>query len=125
MKLPIGFRDSIRCVLLIRQLTLEKHMPNFIATYDLNEKNSPHFAFLEAAEEIGWVTWIKSSTQEWNRLPNTTLLGDFPSLEEAVQSFRSIKAEAEKKLRSTITLEKWIVVHYSASRFISNEKQPA
>jgi hypothetical protein len=99
-------------------------MPAFIATYDLNESNSPHFAFLQAAEELGWVTWIRSSKPDWNRLPNTTLRAEFGTLDEAVKSFKSIKPEAEKTLRSTITVEKWIVVQYSTARFISDETQP-
>ncbi|WP_151611038.1 hypothetical protein [Sinorhizobium alkalisoli] len=99
-------------------------MSRFIACYDLNEANSPHYEFLEAARPLGWEGWILSSSNEWNRLPNTTLVGDFASMEEAVNTFKAIKPAAEKKLGAKITLEKWIVAHYTTATFASDKKVP-
>lgn len=97
-------------------------MPKFVASYDLNNRNNPHTEFLQAAETLGWVTWVQSSDGTWYRLPNTTLRGDFDDHEAAVKAFKAIKPKAEKELGSTITVEKWIVAGYSGSSFDSDEK---
>jgi hypothetical protein len=96
-------------------------MPRFIASYDLNEQNSPHYEFLEAAKKHGWEPWILSSNNKWYRLPNTTLAGSFDNQEAAVSAFKAIKPSAEAELGSSITLEKWIVANYSESTFISDQ----
>ena len=95
-------------------------MANFIATYDLNDKNNPHDEYLEAAEKCGWYPWIRASDSKWYRLPNTTLKGEFDTKDAAVAAFKSIKGVAEKSLGSTITVEKWFVAQYSASSIDSD-----
>ena len=99
-------------------------MPNYIATYDLKKTNpEPYGAFLEAAESLGWNTWIKSDGGEWYRLPNTTLEGEFKDIDAATHAFHAIKPSAEASLGRTITVEKFIVAQYSTAKFNSDETQ--
>lgn len=96
-------------------------MPRFIASYDLNEKNSPHYEFIAAAEKHGWSLWIKASDDKWYRLPNTTLVGEFTNQETAVEAFKAIKPTAESELGGSITIEKWIVANYTVANFNSDQ----
>ena len=100
-------------------------MPDFIATYDLRETNpSPHGEFLEQAKKKGWKLWILSSDNEWYRLPNTTLVGDFPSKDAAVKALKDTRAATESELRIKVTMEKWIVSERGSSSFDSDVHQP-
>ncbi|MEY9830783.1 hypothetical protein [Sinorhizobium fredii] len=97
-------------------------MARFLASYDLTRTDpSPHSAYLKAAEEKGWSTWIESSDGAWYRLPNTTIVATFDNIEEAAKSFHSIKPAAEAEFGRKVTVEKYIVVHYSTGKFNSNE----
>ncbi len=98
-------------------------MPTFIATYDLNNRNSPHEKFRDAALRNDWQIWILSSDKKWYRLPNTTLVGTFSNRDAAVAAFKAIQPDAEQQLGSKITVEKWIVAEYSGATFNSDESQ--
>jgi hypothetical protein len=95
-------------------------MPRFLATYDLKEtKPDPHETFLEAAKPYGWEPWIKGS-DKWYRLPNTTLWGTFDDKEKAIAALKATRADTEKEIGIKVTMEKWIVVQYSDSSFVSD-----
>jgi len=96
-------------------------MPRFIASYDLNEKNSPHYEYLSAAEKHGWSLWVLASNDKWYRLPNTTLVGEFDTHDAAVAAFKAIKATAEAELGASITVEKWFVAAYTTNTFNSDQ----
>jgi hypothetical protein len=95
-------------------------MATFIASYDLKETQpDPHPTFLKEAEKRGWSRWF-----ERVRLPNTTLVGTFTTAAEAVAALDETRAATEKNIRSTVTMEKWIIAQYGgAPSFDSNETQ--
>ncbi|TPK42290.1 MULTISPECIES: hypothetical protein [unclassified Mesorhizobium] len=101
-------------------------MAKFLVTYDLkNTTPSPYVAFRDAAIKLGWAVWQLTSDGNWYRLPNTTLIGEFPDMAAADKSFDAIKPAAEKVLGHPITLEKEFLVLYSGSLILSDQKQAA
>jgi len=101
-------------------------MPKYIATYDLLETYpDPHEEFLEQATARGWRLWILSGHNEWYRLPNTTLDGDFDSRDAAVTALKNTRAATESKLGRSVVMEKWIVADRSGATFDSDVHQPA
>lgn len=100
-------------------------MPKFIASYDLRETNpSPHAEFLKQATAHGWRVWILSGKNEWYRLPNTTLDGEFVDRDAAVTALKNTRAATERELRVTVTMEKWIVADRGGATFDSDVHQP-
>jgi hypothetical protein len=98
-------------------------MPSFIASYDLKEtRPDPHGVFLEKAEKRGWRAWIKGS-DKWYHLPNTTLEGTFDTRDEASAALKATRADTEKEIGVTVTMEKWIVVESNGATFNSDEKR--
>ncbi|MDF1599713.1 hypothetical protein PZ895_07975 [Mesorhizobium sp. YIM 152430] len=53
-------------------------------------------------------------------MPNATIVGAFYDLQSAEKAFNEIKSIAEKALKSSITVEKHILVEYSEPRFNSD-----
>lgn len=99
-------------------------MAKYIATYDLtNTTPHPYTAFRDAALKLGWAVWVLASNGYWYRLPNTTLIGEFATLDAAEKAFDAIKPAAEKALGRAITVEKMFIAEYVASRVNSNETQ--
>ena len=97
-------------------------MPRYIASYDLkNTTPSPYGPFIEAAEDNGWTVWIKAAEGEWNRLPNTTLIGDFDDIDAAVSALKQTRTDASKVINVDIKMPKWIVSERKASKFVSDE----
>jgi hypothetical protein len=100
-------------------------MAAFIASYDLQETNpSPHAKFLEKARENGWNYWILAGGTEWHRLPNTTLVGNFPDMNAAVAALKKTRSDTEAALGRTVTMPKWIVSERAKSIVVSDERQP-
>lgn len=100
-------------------------MAKFLATYDLKETNpSPHSKFLENAPKNGWQLWVLSSGNEWYRLPNTTLAGEFPTMDAAETALKKVRADTEAALGKTVTMEKWIITERGTSRFDADVHQP-
>lgn len=100
-------------------------MPTFIVSYDLrNTTPDPHSKFLEVAGKKGWLAWILSSDNVWYRLPNTTLVGDFTTQEDAVRALESTRSTTASEIGGQVILEKWIVAQYGSARFDSDVKQP-
>jgi hypothetical protein len=121
----LALDQQLRNRLRITSGTWRSQMPNFLATYDLKEtKPDPHSAFLQHAQTNGWNYWILSSDNFWHRLPNTTLVGDFPSMGAAHTALEATRLATERQLGIPVIMEKWIVVRYDENLFVSDVRQP-
>lgn len=97
-------------------------MAKYIASYDLEDTDpSPYNVFLEAAAENGWSPWIQGKLDKWYRLPNTTLVGEFLSLDDAVDALRQARISAEKSIGVRLNMPKWIVSERAVAKFTSDE----
>lgn len=100
-------------------------MPNYVASYSLKETTpKPNGPFLLQAGKHGWANSILSRTNIWHKLPGTTLIGMFDDIDVALKAFDAAAAAASAQLKSTLVVEKVIIVEYSKSKVRSNEKQP-
>jgi hypothetical protein len=82
-------------------------VPNYIASYDLEEAHpDPHLMFLEKAIEHGWTYWIQAKNDRWYRLPNTTLVGSFNTLDEAVAALKAARAATEAEIGRRVNIGK-------------------
>lgn len=100
-------------------------MPRFLATYDLETADpDPHDAFIENAAQAGWDTWILGHTNNWYKLPNTTLRGTFPNM-KAARDALDFAANLTILDGFHVNLEKFIVVRYVESRFNSDKREKA
>ncbi len=95
-------------------------MTDYLISYDLNtERGSPHKDFLTQAETEGllyiWkgVTWV-------NRLPNTTLWGQFASRQEANKAFDRARAKTEKKVGYKVVVEKRATTAFDDASVLSD-----
>jgi hypothetical protein len=101
-------------------------MPTYIASYDLKETSpDPHSKFLEQAVAHNWKLWILATNGIWYRLPNTTLQGTFADMTAAERALENTRAATQAAMGRTVTMNKWIVVEYSDSRFDSDMRQNA
>jgi exonuclease I len=99
-------------------------MPNYLASYDLKETNpDPHSTFLAESRKRGWNYWVLSSSNTWYRLPNTTLVGNFDSMSAAEKALEDTRVATAAAIGRAVTMEKWIIVGYSQSRFNSDVTQ--
>lgn len=81
-------------------------MTDYLISYDLNtDRGSPHKEFLTQAETEGLLYVWKGATYV-NRLPNTTLWGQFTSPAEADAAFDRARAKTEKKVGYVVVVEK-------------------
>lgn len=97
-------------------------MPSFIACYDLEDITpSPYQAFWTAAEQKGWKRWIDGNSGKSYRLPNTTLTGDFPSEEAAIQALKDTHSRAQGAIGRMFKMPKWIVAPCSTATFNSDD----
>jgi hypothetical protein len=100
-------------------------MATYIVTYDLKKTvPDPHTEFLERASKLGWMAWALGSNNIWYRLPNTTLVGTFASIDAADQAFEATRTATEQAIRGKVIIEKFIIAEYGAARFNSDVKQP-
>ena len=99
-------------------------MPRFVVTYDLRQSApKPHAKFLEFATEAGWATWVRGGGK-WHKLPNTTLEGQFDTIEDALAAFDTAVRLTEAELGVTKILEKIFIVSHETGRIRSNVKKP-
>lgn len=97
-------------------------MTRFVVTYDLkNTTPSPYAAFRAEAEKLKWETTIKHDDIIY-RLPNTTLIGTFPTKDAAFAAFKAIEAATNKALSTEINVEKHFIAAYTDGSFSSDEK---
>lgn len=100
-------------------------MATFILSYDLRKTTpDPHAKFIEAAVKNGWMPWILSGDNVWYQLPNTTLVGDFATEQDAVRALESTRSATQAQIGGQVILEKWIIAQYASARFDSDVKQP-
>jgi len=98
-------------------------MTAFIACYDLKETDpKPHGEFLKQAAKRGWSVWI-STTDEFKRLPNTTLTGDFSDVNAAGEALKDTRSATQTALGIAVALEKWYVGPIGAGLISSDEKK--
>lgn len=97
-------------------------MPRFVISYDLEDTHpDPHSELLKHAEAFGWSVWIYApATSTWYRLPNTTLLGEFPSRESAKQAFDGA-VETTRASIGKCKVTKYFVAGYDGATFNSDE----
>jgi hypothetical protein len=80
-------------------------MAIFVATYDLKKTiPDPYSAFLDSAGALGWKPTIDMAGST-ARLPNTTLVGAFASIDAASTAFELARARASSALGSTVVVE--------------------
>ena len=71
-------------------------MKHFIATYDIETApGDPHQRFLEAALAQGWFDSITAAGQT-EKLPSSTLVGEFKNLDHAQAAFSEAVEEASR-----------------------------
>lgn len=98
-------------------------MTRFVVTYDLkNTTPSPYATFRAEAEKLKWETTIKDNDNKIWRLPNTTLIGTFPTKDAALAAFFAIEPATNKTLNTKITVEKHFIASYTEGSFKSNEE---
>ena len=103
----------------------EGGMPRFFVSYDIEKSTpDPHSALLELARGYGFDVWLPMENGEIKRLPNTTLVGSFPLVEEARSAFRRLIAATSKKVGQTVVVEKVLIVKSAGARLQSDKKKP-
>jgi hypothetical protein len=103
----------------------EDGMPRFFVSYDIKKATpDPHPALLELASEYGFDVWLPMENGEIKRLPNTTLVGSFPLVEEARSAFRRLVTATSKKIGQTVVVEKVLIVKSAGARLQSDKKKP-
>jgi hypothetical protein len=101
-------------------------MASFLLSYDLkNTTPSPYATFLAKSASLGWSAWIKGSTGVMYRMPNTTLIGSFPTMDAAEKAMNDPKLATQQAIGTAVTIEKFVIVEYVSARFNSDEKQSA
>lgn len=97
-------------------------MAQFIVSYDLQKTDPPpHSAFILQAKARGWDTFIHFDDGTKNKLPNTTLVGHFQNLEEAIENFLSLPARTSVVTRGPVVLEKYVVTSAPRTESASDE----
>lgn len=96
----------------------------FVVCYDLtNSRPSPYSEFLDQAEKRGWSRWFwLASERHFYRLPNTTLVGDFNSRDEADKAFDEAVAATAKAIGVKVNVEKYFLTNYSGALIASDNK---
>lgn len=97
-------------------------MPDYIAVYDLKRTNpDPYTTFIAEAGKRGWSPFIWGpQAKQWLRLPNTTLVGQFPSREVAARAFDATAVATAAVIKVPVTVEKFLVAHYDDAEFNSD-----
>jgi hypothetical protein len=84
----------------------------FVISYDLEETDpDPHKPFLTAAANHG-LLYVFRSKNYVNRLPNTTVWGEFNDINAAKMAFKAAIAEAAKVIGRAINVEKVFVAWF-------------
>ena len=99
-------------------------MPKYLATYDFKDTiPDPHATFLQKAVQQGWQVWILTQASIWNRLPNTTIIGEFASQVVADRAFDAAVAATAIAIRRPVIVEKYILVDYQSALIASDQQQ--
>lgn len=100
-------------------------MKSFIATYDIEAApGDPHNTFLEAAVARGWTDTLSVGDRS-ERLPNSTLIGNFRNLDDAHRSFEAAITDANQTMSpATLNVERrYIVERASGGRLLARKTQ--
>lgn len=100
-------------------------MKHFIATYDLEAApGDPHNRFLEAAIARGWTDTLTVGERS-ERLPTSTLIGDFRNLDDAQRSFEAIISDASAAMSpAKLNVERrYIVERASGGRLLARKTE--
>lgn len=93
-------------------------MNPFLLTYDLKSSYpDPHSWFLRHAQMQGLSSWIEADG-EMCQLPNTTLMGTFPSRTAAVAAFDRALANTEREIGVKVTMSARYVVQQGGQGLI-------
>ena len=99
-------------------------MPKYLATYDFKDTiPDPHSTFLQKAVQQGWRVWILTRANIWNRLPNTTIIGEFASQVAADRAFDAAVAATATAIGRAVAVEKYILVDYEGALVASDRQQ--
>jgi hypothetical protein len=97
-------------------------MPAFIATYDLQDAfPQPHGHFLNTAERYGW-SRSRDAEDEFERIRETTLVGDFSDVDEATSALLKAADDLASLGAVKIKLTRWMVAQRTAARFHSDDE---
>lgn len=99
-------------------------MPRYLACYDIKDTTpDPHSTLLALAREHNWNEYIRVDTGHWNRLPNTTLQGVFPTKEAASVAFRKLVLATGRKIKVKVVVEKVAIMRTTGEGFVKSDKK--
>ncbi len=101
-------------------------MPFFVATYDLKKTSpDPYRVFIKQAEAWGWSSTILERSGSKEPLPNTTLVGTFASLRDAVYFLEQARVAAANEISGQVYVQACYVSEVVGDAFIKpNEAKP-
>jgi hypothetical protein len=87
-------------------------MAEFIATYDIESgPGEPHDHFKQAAQAQGWTDTVPGPNGRQIQLPNTTLVGSFPTAQAAYDAFdRAVTVGQSEMKTGKLTVEASYIV---------------
>lgn len=100
-------------------------MKHFIATYDIEASpGDPHNRFLEAAVARGWTNTLTVGERS-ERLPTSTLIGNFRNLDDAHRSFEAAITDANEIMSpARLNVERrYIVERASGGRLLARKNE--
>lgn len=98
-------------------------MPQYLVTYDLEDDSpSPYGEFLVAAKAEG-LLYVYKAGAELNRLPNTTLWGNFADKDAVRAAFERALLAAKRKLGYEIVLQKRVITAIRDAYFRSDVRK--
>ncbi|MGX9427969.1 hypothetical protein [Bradyrhizobium sp. LeoA1S1] len=99
-------------------------MPRFFVCYDIKKTTpDPHPVLLDLANDYGFDVWLTMEDGELRRLPNTTLVGSFELVEDALNAFKRLVAATGKKIGHTVVVEKVLTIKSAGARLRSDKKK--
>lgn len=99
-------------------------MPRFFICYDIKKTTpDPHPVLLNLANDYGFDFWLPMEDGELKRLPNTTLVGSFSVVEDALSAFRKLVAATGREIGQTVVVEKVLTIKSAGARLRSDKKK--
>ncbi len=98
-------------------------MTDFLITYDLqDQKPDPHKPFLTAAQKQGLLYVWKGATYV-NRLPDSTVWGEFDTIEDANSAFQKALTAVGNDLGNKVNLEKRVTTAMRSINVLSDKRK--
>ncbi|MBB4398756.1 hypothetical protein [Bradyrhizobium sp. ERR14] len=99
-------------------------MPRFFVSYDIQKTTpDPHSTFLDLATDYGFDVWLRMKDGELRRLPNTTLVGSFPLVDDAHKAFYRLVAATTKEVGRKVVVEKVLIVKSAGPAMLKSDKK--